>query len=294
MSNLDWINEKGKDMILGNDLDSIISGCFLHNYMDWNIKGFYCHFNKIYFEKNSNPKESVFVDLDISSNKIKSIGHHILQKNKKDNLIDIGHEKSINPNLERKITLNNYTNKYPLGTIHYLMKIYNIEFSINKDEEKLIWLCDSSHICAQKYEENFYNWIDYLNIKNLREDSKNLKEKDFEEMISKVIYPKLQKIGFKTDTGKHTTKHLNIPSMRCYFSSPYDHLLPNLINLICEIYKWKKPSLPNNYIIKNLRRNQVDINSIYNLKEFIKTNKIFSYAIINKKKLDYTIQISKT
>lgn len=43
-----WAFEEGKNMIIGSDLDVIMSSMYLSEYLDWTPIGFYTDFENIY------------------------------------------------------------------------------------------------------------------------------------------------------------------------------------------------------------------------------------------------------
>jgi len=295
-NNYSWLNKKNQDIIIGDDIDAIMSACFLHDVLNWNIIGFYVDYSKLFIKKGYKKwKNAVFVDLDISNNDIKSIGHHILKLNDEaENCI--GQLKSINPNLIRKISMKNFNQKYPLATIHFLQWLYSNHIEINDDIENLIWIPDSSWINGQshRYRKNMLDWIEFFNLKNLKKSFKEIDKKSFEEMINKKIIPLIKNTGFLEGRSQISSRYYKIKGYQCQFKNPVkdSKKINNLIDTICNIYNWKKPIIPKNYDLINGCRKNADIRTILinnDLSSFIKDNNVFSYVIPNYNRINYTI-----
>jgi len=292
-----WIYKKNQPMIIGDDIDAIISACFLHNYLGWNIKGFYIGYNTLFIEKNHKKwNESIFVDLDISQNEIKSIGHHILQISKKDKIIDIGHNNSLNPNLLRNRTMEDFLFKYPLGTIHFLCYLFDKNLLINNDLRRIIWIPDSTWINGQshRFRKNVTEWIKYFQLEYLRNDLDYIDTKKFEEVIDSIIYPEIQNTGFFRGSGQVKSKHLGLGGYQCQFINPKleRKKISKLIELICNTFSWKIPEIPYEYYTINGIRKSEQISNVIiknNFSNFIIQNNIFSYVIPNYNRINYTI-----
>ncbi len=110
-------------MIIGNDLDALLSAQFLQHTLGWSIAGFY-NYTTLYHDPAIDPRECVWVDLDIYDPACGSIGHHILRPTPTDRIP--GHRSSVNPNLLRGIDQTDFTHKYPLGTIHLLLWLHDV------------------------------------------------------------------------------------------------------------------------------------------------------------------------
>jgi hypothetical protein len=290
-----WAFEKDQNMIIGDDIDSIMSACFLHHFLNWKIKGFYVGYSKLFIEEGfDNWKECIFVDLDISQNEIKSIGHHILQINENDKIEEIGHKNSLNPNLIRGITMKNFAVKYPLGTIHFLMWLHNKKIEINNEIKNISWVPDSSWINCQNFRTNVSNWIEFLKLDNLKQTFEQTDKQEFEKIMQEKIYPEIEKTGFEKGKGQVKSKHLSLKGYQCQFDDPINEKdkINKLIELICNIFEWNKPQLPKDYQILEGKRTSHSIPyECYKngLMDFIKDKNMFSYVIPNYRMINYTI-----
>src|SRR5512143_2940180 len=95
-----WLTPINQPMIIGNDLDALLSAQFLHDHLGWTVTGFY-NYATMYHDPNVNPLDCTWVDLDIYHSLIGSIGHHILQPTPADRIAD--HQLTVNPNLLRGV-----------------------------------------------------------------------------------------------------------------------------------------------------------------------------------------------
>jgi hypothetical protein len=71
-----WLTQRKRRMIIGNDIDALLSAQFLHHALGWSIAGFY-NYTTLYHDPAIEPRECVWVDLDIYDPACCSIGHHI-------------------------------------------------------------------------------------------------------------------------------------------------------------------------------------------------------------------------
>jgi len=73
-----WLTQRARRMITGNDLDALLCAQFLHHALGWSIAGFY-NYTTVYHDPAIDPRECIWVDLDIADHACASIGHHILR-----------------------------------------------------------------------------------------------------------------------------------------------------------------------------------------------------------------------
>jgi len=296
LKNFPWAFEKQHSMIIGDDLDAIMSSCFLHHYLGWKVKGFYVGYSKLFIEKNYDAwRDAIFVDLDISQNNIRSIGHHILQLDN-NNPFDIGHKNSLNPNLLRGVTMKNFQGKYPLGTIHFLMWLHDFRFKIKDDLQNMLWVADSTWINGQshRFRDNVYDWIKYFNLTSLMDGFGEIDTKNFERKLDDVVYSEIEKTGFDKGKSQVSSRHLGLRGFQCQFDDPKTNMLKinNLIRLICNTFGWNVPELPIEYMVVEGNRKSIPIPDGYtslDLSHFIKKENIFSYVIPNYNRLNYTV-----
>ncbi|MBU4339065.1 hypothetical protein KKB43_04125 [Patescibacteria group bacterium] len=162
-----WIAEKKQKYILSPDSDGFLCGLLATNHLDGEIVGFYD--GKIALIKNGiNVKNCIFLDVDINRIKIKSVGHHMVIYNKRITHTNINYSNCIQPNILRNFDgRNDFQKKYPFGTIHLLLGIFQEVKLINKLPKNAIWpllFTDGVWNNLFGYTENCIEWINYLGI----------------------------------------------------------------------------------------------------------------------------------
>jgi len=167
-----WIIKKEQNCILSPDSDGLLCGLFMSTYLDWRIKGFYD--GKIMLlDKDILAKDCVFLDMEVFRKDIKSIGHHMVQFNKKKKPSNWdNYKKCIQPNNLRDYDgYNDFRLKYPFATIHLLIGIVGskIKLTIPKSAICPLLYVDGVFKNLFGYPENCIDWLRYLNA----ESSKN-------------------------------------------------------------------------------------------------------------------------
>ena len=121
---------KNKKCIINTDLDGLLSGMLLQEFLNWEIVGFSSCCGKpddnIWLKNDSiNINDCVFVDLPVSVNNIQVIDQHFVAFNNESISKYNNFKNKINPNVVRnRIYLNNdYTKKYPFGTVHFVLTV---------------------------------------------------------------------------------------------------------------------------------------------------------------------------
>lgn len=299
-----WIYEKRKNMIVHSDFDGIMSAMLLHELNDWNVIGFYdlenVWIDKKLFSAISNKelkrklKSAIWVDVDIYHKEVRSIGHHILKFRIDDRIPE--HINSLNSNLLRGIHHSKFHKKYPLGTIHFLMMLLNYKPKENDLTGLLLWHPDSTLANAQHYKENVKDWLyNFLNIDLMIKTFQKVQTVEFEKEINEKIYSTLQKMGFQPGRGQIGTIHLHLRGYQCSFGNPTNHIISinKLIDFIGKIMGWKKMKIPYSYIcVQGIRKNITykDIREKFSTFDtFLKKEKVFSYSIPNRNRVNYTI-----
>lgn len=290
-------HESIDSMLMGNDLDAILSAQYLHDKFGWKIVGLYDLTNIWYDEsvdirQKIRNKKIIAIDLDIYHHSIPSLGHHILQMKPSDQLS--GFVNSINPNLMRNRTKQNYRWKYPLGTIHFLRWLFEDQRR-NNDFEMLCWLADSTFINAQKYRENVEEWLkkfldcDYFWKYFLRTGSI-----EFETYMKGKILPALSDINLDNTTAMTESKHLLIKGYQTRIRN-VNNDQPEIVKLmkyISEISGVNLPNFPAKFEKIQGKRKNVDLHEVLknyqNFDDFLVRENIFSYAMTYSNTLNYT------
>ena len=160
-----WVLKKNQNCILSPDSDGLLCGLFMSKYLGWEIKGFYDG-KVMLLNKDVSAKDCVFLDMEIFRKDIKSIGHHMVQFNKKKKPANWdNYENCLQPNNLRDYDGYKYFRlKYPLATIHFLIGIVGSQIKLEIPESAIcpIFFTDGTFNVLFSYPENVLNWLHYL------------------------------------------------------------------------------------------------------------------------------------
>ena len=121
-----WINETDKkyDLILGDDVDSVVSSSLLETITNsnWKVNYFYDFKNFYRHEKTENKT----IGVDMAFLKSRCFDNHISKRTKN----DIHNELCANLNIVHNISCENYTSKYSMSTLMLIMSLYDIPFLV--------------------------------------------------------------------------------------------------------------------------------------------------------------------
>jgi hypothetical protein len=162
-----WIVEKNQQYIISPDSDGFLSGLLATNYTNGTVVGFYD--GKIaLIKKGIEAKDCIFLDMDINRREIKSVGHHMVTYNRKINHENYCYQNCIQPNVMRNFDgKNNFQSKYPFGTIHFLLGIFQAAGLVKTLPKGAVWpllFTDGVWNNLFGYTENCIEWINYLGI----------------------------------------------------------------------------------------------------------------------------------
>ena len=115
------------NIIINTDLDGILSGLILKNYLNCKIVGFCNSAEKVYLSESiSSLYSPVYIDIFVSDPFTRSIDQHIVAANQHHYEILKKNPRKMNPNLDRPryhFPHSSYSNKYPFGTVHYIISL---------------------------------------------------------------------------------------------------------------------------------------------------------------------------
>lgn len=297
--------EKIEGVIIGNDLDSLLSAALLKTRFGWDVVGFYDYtslwsrtFGMPDFVGKLLSGKYVAVDLDIFHPAIPSIGHHILEFQSDARGIGFPEQRySLNPNFIRGINLMNFQCKYPLGTIHFLSWLLDIE-PVTEEAELLMWLADSSFINGQRFRQNVAEWIGgFFHSAGFRKVFQEVDTLAFETQLRNRILSKLEKIVGSMQGGQTRSRHLNITGFQCRWNDPNSDRgqIIDILSLIGEITGWQIPGIPDLFCHLEGKRISGRIDEIQktysSLEVFLRQNRVFSYVVPTRRTLNYTTDI---
>jgi len=288
--NFKWLKSKGLPFIISADYDGLICSAFLSHYLGWKLVGYY-NMQKIWISKEGIAQKNnlIWVDLNIVPKAGRAIGGQITIL---EDEIPQGLKTSCNPNILKKITNNNFNDKYPLSTLSFLMWLYNIEFPKNDIGKFLILHSDATWLKYQKYKKNVNNWVDYLDTYNWNLLFNEIDSVSFEKKIDQTYYPLLINSDAISGYSKLSSRHLKIKSRESKVNPDWDlDIVLNLFDLFGKYLSWNPPKIPNISSKINGKKIEISIKEVekIGLKNFIKKNKVFSYAITSPSKFKYTV-----
>jgi hypothetical protein len=282
-------------MIIGNDLDALLSAQFLHDYLGWTVAGFY-NYTTLYHDPAINPLDCTWVDLDIHHPLIGSIGHHVLQPTPTDQVAD--HQLTLNPNLLRGIDQTDFSRKYPLGTIHFLLWLYDQRVPKKRVAALWLWLADSAWINAQYYRRNVHTWLtDYVTVPELVNTFDQTSSGDFEEEMRDQVLSVIDIAELAdADNIQRRSKYLGLGGHQCVWNTP-DQLtkIRRVTDLIERKLGWKRLNFPAKFsAVEGQRRSAALPNLIQqhgSFDAFLANEQVFSYVIPNRDRVNYTTGI---
>lgn len=294
-----FLDDTDRTMVVGSDIDALLSAAFLHHELGWEVSGFYTGFENIYYTDEDAIQDAVWVDLDVNHQDLRSIGHHIVRTESDDELAGLQH--SLNLNEVRGVDVDSFTRKYPLGTIHFLLWFYAVD-EFTPLQKAFLLSADSTWINAQHYTENVTDWIENcLPSPWLVDAIKDVQTQEFEDLIAAEVYPQIKATGFSrgSSSGRRSSKHLDLNGWQCSFEDPTTEKVTHLIDLIGEIFDWDTFDVPTGMRVERGSRQRTTyakIQSRYgDMDTFLGETETFSFAIpstYRNVRINYTTNIS--
>lgn len=281
-------------MIIGNDLDALLSAQFLQHTLGWSVAGFY-NYTTLYVDPALDPRECVWVDLDVYDSACVSIGHHILRSTPADRLP--GHCASVNPNLLRGIDQTDFSHKYPLGTVHLLLWLHEARLRNRRPAVLLLWLADSTWINAQRYRANVREWLtQWITVPELLDTFDQTDTPDFEAEMQTQVLSKLQLAELEPGHVQNVSQYLGLGGHQCAWDKPEDLLkVRRVSDLIYRTFGWRAPQFPREFKAIAGQRRSAKLPELVkkhgSFDQFLANEKVFSYVIPNKDRVNYTTGI---
>ena len=293
-------------MLIGDDLDSLLSAMFLHRQFGWKVAAVYCKYTSIWY----NGPADVFqhqlysgrlfaVDLDIYHPSIPSLGHHIIALDQGDELP--GHTHSLNPNAIRGWTVQqHFRKKYPLATIHFLRWLFEDE-TVSVHAELLTWLADSAYINAQHYQKNVEEWVvHHCPLPGFIQMLPRLQTIDFERVLQEnILEPMSENPLCCRSRSSYRSRHLGLNGFQCQFQHPntQNKYIQSLLTLLSDWSEWPGLPFPERFESCMVgKRSTVRVAEItasgMSLGDWLEKNGVFSYAFTFKDRMNYTRMVS--
>jgi hypothetical protein len=289
-------------MVIGDDLDSLLSAMYLQQKFGWPVAGVYCQYTRLWhvdskddFLKKLLAGKLFAVDLDIYHTAIPSLGHHIISLNVSDELP--GHSHSLNPNALRGFSVGqHFKRKYPLATIHFLLWLFE-EKNLSPAAEMLVWLADSAFVNAQHYRENVEEWatqfFDFLAFAQILPALQTL---DFEKDLQEKILCRMAANPLcRTSKSSYKSKNLGLNGFQCQFENPnaQNSHLQSLLNILSELSGWPRLTFPNRFEgFLEGKRKEIQVSEMLAagllFGDWLEKEEVFSYAFTFKDRLNFT------
>lgn len=279
-------------LVIGDDLDSLLSATIWNHVScrDWKIIGVYHKYSQIYaatpyFQDLPN---AIWLDLDINSYWIRSLGHHLILS-KKSQILPNNH---INLNYLRGITTQNFQRKYPLGTIHFLLYLFDVGIPEREFATEMIMSADSTWINGQshKFASNVKDWIENCIPRPLfKKYQKVMDSYKVEERMQKYFeFLKSKKIP--QGTGQVESRHLQLKGYQFQFDPSNQNSLKNRLDVIESITGWSPPKICtfDKKVIGTRQTKKLKDWPDFNLNKIMENDKIFSYVFPHKGTINYT------
>ena len=155
----------------------------------------------------------------------------------------------------------------------------------------LILHSDATWLKYQHYSENSKKWQKLLHDFNWNWLFQGVNTKAFEKRIDEYLYPLFQSMQAVSGKSKLRSKHLNISSKQFQLNPDWDEdVVLQLLNLFGKTLGWTPPKLPLNLKLINGNRKKVPLAIIKEtgLSQFLKDNRVFSYAIPSPRIFNFT------
>lgn len=317
-----WLqpHQDPENVIIGDDLDAVLSAAlYLHTHPNARLVGVYHGYTAVHYTTSLHWDEvlhGVWLDLDIRHPACRSLGHHIVRLSPTDTLPELAASCNLNELVGRSVT-QNYARKYPLGTVHFLMWLYDVDLPPHPDAELLIWLADSAYINAQArswrrdwrrtetvawrkrngFRWNVKAWLhDVMPFPPLLKGLEVVETHDFEQRMARFQKEIMAKRRIEAGTGQVASRHLQLHGYQCQPPNDADvgaHLR-DLLGFVVQRTRWSL--LPKQIApLRSLQsraghREMVRVQKIKRegLARFLARHQVFSYVFQSKRTLNYT------
>lgn len=318
--------EKNPHIIINTDIDGILSGVILCKYCNCQIVGFTNSKDSVWLADDYDDLyKYVYVDMFVTSDETTCIDQHMVAVNDAhmQSIIELGNKyspQSDDNNNLRIFTSKGFKNKYPFGTLQYLIAQLESEgvkislpalyASVPNSEIKIGDLLhradDAMKTSLFAYKSNADFWWQWLeekapngSIKELKEyldkiesssdaivnvDGKKHKKTEYEDQRKKIVE------DIKAKTKNYFMEQFQCKSGDGGFDNivdEHDIILPNIeryIKSIALLFGIEDLMIPNHYVVhrgKAYRTRWIDIFEKDFLKDYtICGHKVFSYAFI--------------
>jgi hypothetical protein len=292
-------------VVLGDDLDAALSAAlYLHTHPTARVVGIYHQYERIYYPARLQWEQvlgAVWLDLDIYHPACRSLGHHILRLTPADTLP--GFRNSCNLNDLAGKSLATFREKYPLGTVHFLLWLYELPLPEQPDADLLLWLADSTYLNGQshRFRENVGRWLQIFPLPWLLAGfEREIDTLAFEQRMQQFQQQVMEPAGFARGHGQARSRHLGLSGYQCQPPETPDgtavaaHLL-RLLAFVAAQTGWtctprQLAALSGPLRTQTGQRQQVAVHEVAQegLAAFLARRGVFSYVFQSASTMNYT------
>ncbi|MDI3526354.1 MAG: hypothetical protein PWR03_537 [Tenuifilum sp.] len=292
---------RNKKIIINTDIDGVISGLLLTNYLDCEVVGFSNSSDKVWLDpdKCKNIFDAVYVDMFVANEDTISIDQHIIAVNNFHYELIIKNKNKINPNLFNPrffIPSDSYKKKYPFGTCHFIISLLckiginlsNLNLDTNNSKlsfiDYLLRADDTMNTSLIKYTKNAQDWwkwmIDFSNksyiiyqIVNYLYSTNKVRANEIKQEISQMLITLFNCDRSDGGINQITNENGTLKSMVI----DYINFISNISNLTCFDYNLKLKEIKG--INKRIRITENQQNELI-FNNTINGELVFSYAFV--------------
>jgi hypothetical protein len=307
-------------VIMGDDLDAALStALFLHLHPNARLVGLYHKYERVIYSGISwqDVLGAVWLDLDIAHPACRSVGHHILRYSPDDELPGSSNSCNLNELTGRSVR-KRFTEKYPLGTVHFLMWLYKVELPSRPYADLLIWLADSAFINGQSqkwhrqrqkgrqsptwvrrkgFRWNVQRWLqEEMPLRSLQTSFESLDSVEFEQRMAHFQQDVMAAAGLTRGYGQVASHYRRLTGYQCQPEREEDirAYVYQLLRFVCaqtgwhvrlnQIAPFEKPQ----HAVGKRQMLPVQELKKTSLAAHLKQHNVFSYVFQSRRCLNYT------
>jgi len=288
-------------VVMGDDLDAVLStALFLHLHPNARLVGVYHKYETVVYSGVSwqDILGAVWLDLDIAHPACRSVGHHIVRYAPDDDVPGLANSCNLNELTGRSVR-ERFTEKYPLGTVHFLMWLYKVQIPSRPYADLLIWLADSAYINGQshRFRANVEHWAKQgLPLASFQKSLEEIDTLEFEQRMAEFQTQVMRKAGFRRGNGQVTSRHLRLSGYQCQPGEQESirTYVYRLLRFVCVQTGWHvrlKQIAPFERPRRAVgRRKIMPVKELQEttLAEFLREREVFSYVFQSRRSLNYT------
>jgi hypothetical protein len=255
----------GASLMLGDDIDSLMTAMVLEN-EDGNSIDFFYDFEREYVVARGKPNHVERIGCDMALADGMCWDNHVTLLDED----DIYNVDSANLNNHFKINRNNYTSKYAGSTFLLVYSFYNIPLPETKEGKLILLAIDSAYLghYNKRFKETHNEWLRKLGFEDLIEFLDSVEESEFKRVIGE--YRLNEKIGL---SGGKLVTNIDLKAIQEHFKFPV--YLPKM--------KFK--------LVGEYKRAYMDLNKWDRKgKKPKKNERLVSFALTFKNSASYTIR----